>query len=666
MRSLRGKFILTTIIICMICLSVISVVSFNVSSEIVSEKVQKEMEYLSQRYSKELEGWMDTQTQMLKTLSAELRVDEKYKDENFGKYITEIYETVNDNGYFYDIYFTYTDNTMISATGYVPDGSVDFVNDREWFSNAVESKEIYYSSPYADAETGTMVVTVSSAIFENDKLIGVLCADIYVDTIIDKVNNAEVPDNSYAYMLDDNLGVVVHPNEGYGYVNDEPVSVSEVGNGIYKELEQQRTSDNNELVLVKDYDGTVRGFFEAEFSNTGWIVGIAIDEAVMVEGTDRLLQGYLFADVISLIVSIIIISVAVSFLLKPIYRLKRAVSEGDISKDLVVRGKDEISQLSADFNKMMGKLRQMVNSIVTAIEDMNHRAIDLNEMAHDISRNAVETAGTIEDTSNMMDQQEMKVQEGVHTVQTFNGLTQDFENRFNDLDSIVRGMVSNVDKNIKVASELEESTQVSSGSLNTINERINSLEVKSDQINEIVSVITSISNQTNLLALNASIEAARAGEAGKGFAVVANEIRDLSVQTKEAVEDIIKIIAEIKNEIAGTASSVQSANKTFQFNFENANQINEVLQDLFNNISQVEVQNKEMVEILSDMVEHETVINTTFDEISTNTENCKDKMVYGRDKIEDQNTSILSLVDSADHLKALADTLNSHTEEFKV
>ncbi|SFH74007.1 Methyl-accepting chemotaxis protein (MCP) signalling domain-containing protein [Tindallia magadiensis] len=63
---------------------------------------------------------------------------------------------------------------------------------------------------------------------------------------------------------------------------------------------------------------------------------------------------------------------------------------------------------------------------------------------------------------------------------------------------------------------------------------------------EITSVIKRVSSQSNLLGLNASIEAARSGVAGKGFAVVAEEIRKLAVSSNESVENIEKMLKDIK------------------------------------------------------------------------------------------------------------------------
>ena len=86
------------------------------------------------------------------------------------------------------------------------------------------------------------------------------------------------------------------------------------------------------------------------------------------------------------------------------------------------------------------------------------------------------------------------------------------------------------------------------------NETMGKLGTSSQEIGNVIKVITSIAQQTNLLALNATIEAARAGEAGKGFAVVANEVKELAKQTAKATEEIGQKIEAIQ---AGTEGRCQ-------------------------------------------------------------------------------------------------------------
>ena len=70
-----------------------------------------------------------------------------------------------------------------------------------------------------------------------------------------------------------------------------------------------------------------------------------------------------------------------------------------------------------------------------------------------------------------------------------------------------------------------------------------------EEILHILDTVSHISRQTHLLALNASIESARAGEAGRGFSVVADEIRLLSNQTSQAVQDVSTLIDTIKGSL---------------------------------------------------------------------------------------------------------------------
>jgi len=96
------------------------------------------------------------------------------------------------------------------------------------------------------------------------------------------------------------------------------------------------------------------------------------------------------------------------------------------------------------------------------------------------------------------------------------------------------------------------------------NQTVGKLSSVSEEIGQVVSVITDIAEQTNLLALNASIEAARAGEAGRGFAVVAGEVKELANQTARATEQISTQILAIQTESSDAAEAIQKIGETIQ------------------------------------------------------------------------------------------------------
>lgn len=260
--------------------------------------VQSEANYsvAADKYAQELSAWIGANGAIVDTLATEIEVTKIYdQDRNrFHEYLFSSCERLNSEGYIYDIYFTFMDNTMACASDFVVDGTVDYVHDRDWFTTAAETKKLYYSTPYKDSDTGKAIITISKAVYDGEELKGVLAADIFVDTLVKIVSNAEVESDSYAFLVDQDMGMVIHPNPQYSFEN-EPFGILQISGSPYADVVANIRNNSKDTVYVDDYDGTTRGIVVAEVSNTGWHVGIATSKSAMMRGVDSLMRGFLIA-----------------------------------------------------------------------------------------------------------------------------------------------------------------------------------------------------------------------------------------------------------------------------------------------------------------------------------------------------------------------------------
>lgn len=125
--------------------------------------------------------------------------------------------------------------------------------------------------------------------------------------------------------------------------------------------------------------------------------------------------------------------------------------------------------------------------------------------------------------------------------------------------------------------------------------RIKRLGESSQEIGEIVELISNITEQTNVLALNAAIQAASAGEAGRGFTVVAEEVQRLAERSAEATRQISALVKAIQTDthdaVAAMERSTQGVVRGAKLSDEagmaliNIGQVSQELADLIMRIS---------------------------------------------------------------------------------
>lgn len=554
----------------------------------------------------------------------------------------------------YIFYYEVANKELISYPHMdIPNG-VDLTT-REWFIKAKEANgELGVTNVYEDAISKSHMVTLSKAIIKNGEVVGVLGADIDINSITDSVSQISFGENGLVRIIDNNGVTIAHKNKKYIGTNE--ISKSEAWNTISKE----------ERGLVKESFETGKYRLGFETSDvTGWKLVLEIPEDDLKETTDLFLISLIGVLVLVLVVVGILGSIFSKRIGNAIGTIKDGIiraSKGDFTKDIRLSTGDELEELGESFNLMQERISNLIREVENSIEDVNQTSINISDMSSEVSSAIVEVAKTMEEMSKGT----------MESAESLSALSVNLEGVSDDINDI--------DKEAKIISvKAKDTSTLSNEGINIINivmDKTEETKSSAEEVSKVVSLvansvekigvmnktISQITEQTNLLALNAAIEAARAGDAGRGFAVVADEIRKLAEETSISAREINEIVLDVGSKVSTAVKAVDETNsivddqekvvlnagKVFNSIIDEVNDLTEKVQNISLGLEEINIKKNNVVNQVQNLsaIAEETAagteevsasceqVSSSADEFSTYSNQLKDLSSNLKDKVE--------------------------------
>lgn len=331
------------------------------------------------------------------------------------------------------------------------------------------------------------------------------------------------------------------------------------------ELPWQEFDSTIENQLVH-YDGFTSAVFEVVSDNLN----------ARLEGEIRQRQLIIAALVIVLLVVVYLyigFFMSVRTAINRFSEAARNVAAGDMTAHIDLDNRDELGELTTEFNNMTDRIAELIRSVSSTTSDVDRQATRVNDTAAANSQavaRQMEESGQINEAMSQMVEAVNEVTESAHRVSdSASAAETDTEKG--------RGVVADTVETInRLATEI-------SGAVEVIN-RVNS---DSDNISQVLVEIKAIAEQTNLLALNAAIEAARAGEQGRGFAVVADEVRSLSQRTHKSTEEIEGMISRLQSGVKEAVAAMTNSHDVTEVTVRKSSEVTEALARIADGIATI-------------------------------------------------------------------------------
>ncbi|EHK0034489.1 methyl-accepting chemotaxis protein [Vibrio parahaemolyticus] len=531
-------------------------------------------------------------------------------------YVKDILEKPTPKSSFLAIGFGYESNGFVIENDDGWDAGPDYdPRQRPWFIAAKNKGDLVVTDPYVDASSKNVIISVGTPVKQNGQFLAGMFYDLELTTLSDLVNQVNLFDAGYLFLVTDDGTTIAHPQSKY---NGEKLN-SYLPQVDLNKATQHIEVDNNPYMVSLTH-----------IPSENWYVGAIIDETAAYSVVGELRNSAIIYSIIAVLASVIALTLLIRTLMRPLDTLNTAIKDvasgkGDLTQRLETDTDQEFSDLAKNFNTFMENLQQQI--------------IESKSISDQILTGTQITAEGARDSAGAIQTQLQELEQLATAMHEMSVTATEVANNAQGAASAAKEADQATIEGSSVVSESTQTINMLSDSIDLAVEEVQVLESATANIETILKVINDIADQTNLLALNAAIEAARAGESGRGFAVVADEVRTLAQRTQESTTEIRSMIEQLQSGASSVASAMHQSKGSAVEAVEKADLANYALQRIRDAIQRISDMNLQ----IASAAEEQSLVA---EEINNNTVNIKDLSTQVADSANRTNEAMQSQHDN--------------------
>jgi methyl-accepting chemotaxis protein len=322
--------------------------------------------------------------------------------------------------------------------------------------------------------------------------------------------------------------------------------------------------------IYNDEYGTHKSIFVPLSDESGkafGILGIDLDASVVPNTTTSSNLTTIIISIIVLVVGSIIAIVIGRVITNPLRNLMLAadkIAAGDMKTAIAVQSNDEIGKLAISFGLMINSLKSLIQQVVASSNLISVTSQHLEQTVNESTNSAQQVADSTNRMTEGINEIVLSVTDSQANINHIDSEIKDVSGGMKDIQNIAAEVHNQSEQGQDLVERTLQQMYVIKQAMLQSQEAATALEERSNEICEIINIISEISNQTNLLALNASIEAARAGDVGRGFAVVAGEVKKLATQSAQAALSVTDLVSSTQENSLLVMKSINDGSKAVE------------------------------------------------------------------------------------------------------